>query len=71
MVSVATVTAHCGPNRLLTAGAFLGVTDYLYDIAREVVSFKENGKYHEFDLHAVATITDTIVSPLHTVVISE
>jgi hypothetical protein len=71
MVSTVTVTAHCGPNRLLTAGVFTNVTDYFLDIARNVLTFKSNGQYHEFDLSAVATITDVIVSPLHTVTVSE
>jgi len=71
MTSIVAVTAHCGPNRLLTAGTFLNVTEYHVDIPRELVTFKSDGMYHEFDLHAVATFTDTIANGLHTVVISE
>lgn len=71
MISVATVTAHCGPDKLLTAGVFTNVTEYNVDLPREIVTFKSNGRLHEFDLHAVATFTDTILAGLHTVVISE
>lgn len=66
-----TVTAHCGPDRLLTAGLFTGCTELNVDLPREILSFKSNGKHHEFDLHAVATITDGIVGGVHTVIVSE
>lgn len=71
MVSIATVTAHTGPDKLVTAGVFYPVTEYDLDVHREVLTFKANGQWKEFDLHAVATITDVIANGVHTVTVSE
>jgi hypothetical protein len=71
LTSVATVTAHCGPHRQLTAGVFLNVTEYNVDLPRAMVTFKSNGLYKEFDLYDIATFTNTIANGLHTVVISQ
>jgi len=65
-----TVTAKCGPARQATAVVFSGITDLDFDLPREMLHFKYDGRHQEFDLHGVTTITDTITAADHAIVVS-
>lgn len=70
----ATVTAKTGPAKQATSLSLTGVTSFTIDIKRQVVQFYQGneltGPAKEFDLTGVTTITDTITSTNHAVVIS-
>lgn len=70
----ATVTAKTGPAAQVTAVVLAGVTSLVIDIKRQVVQLYQGneltGPAKEFDLTGVTTITDTIASTNHTIVIS-
>jgi len=71
----ATVTAKTGPAKQATTLAFRGLTSIAVDVVREVIQLFAGGEtnhapVYEFDLHGVTTITDTIASGVHTIVIS-
>jgi hypothetical protein len=70
----ATVTAKTGPAVQATATVLAGVTSFTIDIRRQVIQFYQGdeltGRAREFDLTGVTTITDTISSTNHTLVVS-
>jgi len=70
----ATVTAKTGPAKQVTATVLRGCTSMTVDVVREVIQIYQGneltGPAKEFDLHGVTTITDTITSGVHAVVIS-
>lgn len=70
----ATVTAKTGPAVQATATVLSGVTSFTVDIKRQVIQFYQGneltGPAKEFDLTGVTTLTDTIASTNHTLVIS-
>jgi hypothetical protein len=70
MTSHITITAVSGPAKTVTAGVFSNVTDYFLDLYRELITFKTNGQYKEFELHGVTVITDTITGADHAIVVS-
>ncbi len=70
----ATVTALAGPSKQSTASVFTGLRSIAVDVRREVISLYQgepgSAPVKEFDLHGVTTITDTITSGVHAIVIS-
>jgi hypothetical protein len=67
----ATVTAKTGPAVQVTAQVLTNLKALHIDVARQVVMVEEEGKANrEFDLTGVTTITDTITTTNHVVVIS-
>lgn len=73
MPSQVTVTAKTGPASQLTAQVFLNVQQLNLDFTRrvgQIVSPDFGGVIKEVDLTGVTTLTDTISSNNHTIVIS-
>lgn len=67
----ATVTAKTGPAVQATALVLTNLLSFKIDVGRQVAIIEEDGKpLKEFDLTGVTTITDTITSTNHVVVIS-
>jgi hypothetical protein len=70
----ATVTAKTGPAKQQTAVVLDGITSLVIDVKRQVVQIYQGneltGPAKEYDLTGVTTITDTIATTNHTVVIS-
>jgi hypothetical protein len=70
----ATVTAKSGPAKQVTATVLSGITSLVIDVKRQVIQIYQGneltGPAKEFDLTGVTTITDTITSTNHVVVIS-
>lgn len=66
-----TLTAKTGPSKQLTAIVFNDITEINVDLKREVVHFVSNGLKQEFDLHSIATFTNTITTGDNALVISE
>ena len=70
----ATVTAKSGPAKQTTAMVSSGITSLVIDVKRQVIQVYQGneltGPAKEFDLTGVTTITDTITSTNHVVVIS-
>lgn len=70
----ATVTAKTGPAKQATSLALAGVTSFTVDIKRQLIQFYQGseltGPTKEFDLTGVTTLTDTIASTNHTLVVS-
>ena len=70
----ATITAKTGPAKQRTASVVSGLTSVVIDVKRQVVQLYQGneltGPTQELDLTGVTTITDTIASTNHTVVIS-
>lgn len=70
----ATVTAKTGPAVQATATVLAGITSFTIDVKRQLLQFYQGneltGPAKEFDLTGVTTITDTIASTNHTLVIS-
>jgi hypothetical protein len=73
-IGSATVTAKTGPAKQATSMALAGVTSVTIDIKRQVIQFYQGneltGPAMEFDLTGVTTITDTITTTNHAIVIS-
>jgi hypothetical protein len=73
-VGSATVTAKTGPATQATSMALSGVTSMVIDIKRQVIQFYQGneltGPAKEFDLTGVTTLTDTIASTNHAIVVS-
>lgn len=67
----ATVTAKTGPAVQITAGVLSNLKSFKVDVANQVITLEQEGlPLREFDLTGVTTITDTITSTNHVVVIS-
>jgi len=70
----ATVTAKTGPAKQVTSLSLTGLTSISVDVRRQVIQLYQGneltGPTKEFDLTGVTTITDTIASGNHTLVIS-
>jgi hypothetical protein len=70
----ATVTAKSGPAVQSTAQVLSGITSFSIDVKRQVIQFYQGneltGPAKEYDLTGVTTITDTIASTNHTLVVS-
>lgn len=70
----ATVTAKSGPAKQTTAEVISGITSLVIDVKRQVIQIYQGneltGPAKEFDLTGVTTITDTITTTNHVVVIS-
>jgi len=70
----ATITAKTGPAKQRTASVVAGLTSITIDVKRQVVQLYQGneltGPSQELDLTGVTTITDSIASTNHTVVIS-
>lgn len=73
-IGSATVTAKTGPAKQITAQVLSGITSLVIDIERQVIQIyqgdKLSGRCKELELYGVTTITDTIASTNHTIVIS-
>jgi len=73
-IGSATVTAKTGPASQATATVLNGVTSISIDIKRQVIQLYQGneltGPAKEFDLTGVTTLTDTIASTNHAIVIS-
>lgn len=70
----ATITAITGPAKTVTATVLSGITSISIDVKRQVIQIYQGneltGPCKEFDLTGVTTITDTITSTNHVLVIS-
>lgn len=67
----ATVTAKTGPAVQNTAIPISDVASINIDVARQVVTFNlVSGRIREYDLTGVTTLTDTITSGNHVIVVS-
>jgi hypothetical protein len=70
----ATVTAKTGPAKQMTAIPLAGVTCFVIDIRKQVIRLYQGseptGPCKEIDLTGVTTITDTITSTNHVLVVS-
>jgi hypothetical protein len=70
----ATITAKTGPAKQRTASVVSGLTSIVIDVKRQVVQLYQgnelSGPCQELDLTGVTTITDTITTTNHVVVIS-
>lgn len=71
MPSQVTVTAPTGPAQTVTAAVLTNVTRVVFDIARQVAEITTNGVVKQFDINATDTITDSVVSGVHTIVINQ
>jgi hypothetical protein len=73
MPSQVTLTAKTGPASQITAQVFTNVQQLNLDFVRRVGQIFNpdfNVLPHEFDLSGVTTVTDTVSSNNHTIVIS-
>lgn len=70
----ATITAKTGPAKQLTTQVLSGLTSIVIDVKRQVIQLYQGseltGPTKELDLTGVTTITDTITSTNHVLVIS-
>lgn len=67
----ATVTAKTGPARQVTSLVLTNVKKMELDLVGKIVRFDCDQGIREFDLVSVATLTDTITSGDHVIVVSE
>jgi len=66
-----TITAYSGPGDLNTAAVFTGVTSYLVDVARGILTLYFAGNViKEFSLNGITTFTVTVSSGNQTVTVS-
>lgn len=66
-----TITAYSGPGELNTAAVFTGVTSYVVDVARGILTLYFAGNIvKDFSLNGVTTFTVTITSGNQAVVVS-
>lgn len=73
MSAQVTVTAKTGPNQQVTALVIPLVSQVVLDYDANTIQVFKDGQtppYKEFDMIGVTTVTDTISSGNHTIVIS-
>lgn len=66
----ATVTGVTGPAQTMTSRVFPTVTKLELDFAGGIARVWNNDKYNDIQLSSITTITDTITSGVHAIVIS-
>lgn len=66
-----TLTGPAGPAKTMTAQVFPDVQQVVLDLVKKVVQVVVPGRTIEMDIAATTTLTDTITSGNHVIVVSQ